>query len=74
VIKQLRIFSTLTNSELMFYRDTNKLEIDAIVKYKNKIAVFEIKIGSIEGINFGTKNINSFRKILSETEKKNITS
>jgi hypothetical protein len=74
VITQLRNFCELIGAELNFYRDSNNLEIDAIVEYKNKISVFEIKIGSFSAIKEGVKTFKKFRSILSEETLKNITS
>jgi hypothetical protein len=74
VIKQLRVFCNLIDAELSFYRDTNHLEIDAIVEYEHKIAIFEIKVGSYSAIEDGIKNINKFREVLTTDIKKTITS
>jgi hypothetical protein len=68
------VFCSLIDAELTFYRDNNQLEIDAIVEYKNKISLFEIKIGSFTAIKDGIASINKFRKILSEEALKSVTS
>jgi predicted AAA+ superfamily ATPase len=74
VIKQLRIFANLINAKIYYYRDTNGIEVDCVIEYKNKYAICEIKLGSLSGINEGCSSLKKFRNILNETQLSNIMS
>jgi predicted AAA+ superfamily ATPase len=66
VIKHLRIYSEMLEGSIYYYRDVNKNEVDAIIQYGNKYAVFEIKIGSRFSIEHGIKTLSNFKKIISK--------
>jgi predicted AAA+ superfamily ATPase len=74
VIKQLRIFCSLINANLYYYRNKSGLEVDCIIRYGTNMSVFEIKIGSTKGIDDGIKEINNFRKILTERQQNDLIS
>jgi hypothetical protein len=64
----------LIGGKIFYYKDAHYIEIDAIIQFKNTFVACEIKLGSIYGINDGIKQINKFRSILSEEEKKKYSS
>jgi hypothetical protein len=75
VIKELRIYAELVNGNVYFYKDTTGLEIDAIIELQNgDFMIFDIKIGSKEGIETGFSNIQRFKDKLEKNKLKNLIS
>jgi hypothetical protein len=75
VIKELRIYADLVGGDVYFYKDTTGLEIDAIIELQNgDFMIFDIKIGSQEGIESGFSNINRFKEKLEKNKLKNLIS
>jgi hypothetical protein len=59
---------------MYYFRNSNGLEADCVIEYKNKFAVCEIKLGSLKGINDGCISLDKIKNILSEEQIKQITS
>lgn len=73
VIKHLRVYMNLLGARIFYYRDINRVEIDAIIELKNHYVAVEIKTGSLNGIADGIKRINKFREILTKEEREKYT-
>jgi predicted AAA+ superfamily ATPase len=56
---------------LFFYRDSDGLEIDCVIENNDDEWIgIEIKLGSVEGIENGIKNLNKFyNKLTAEKQK-----
>jgi len=68
VVHNLRVYAQENDAKLFHYRDSIKLEIDAIVqKYTGEYAAFEIKLGTGQ-IDDAAKNLNKFASILDTTK------
>jgi predicted AAA+ superfamily ATPase len=69
-IHELRVYAQANDAEVFHYRDSNNLEVDAIVQKRNgDWAAFEIKLGTGQ-IDDAAKNLLHFKKII-DTQKTN---
>ena len=58
-VRDLSIYADSFNGELKHYRDSNGLEVDAILKLKNgEYGAIEIKIASDNNIKDGISSLN----------------
>ena len=70
VIKDLLVYAQAINAEVFFYRDTNGLEIDAILELDDgNWAAIEIKLGAIQ-IEQAAKNLLHFSKQMEQFKSK----
>jgi len=68
VVHNLRVYAQENDAKVFHYRDSTKLEVDAIVqKYTGEYAAFEIKLGTGQ-IDDAAKNLNKFASILDTTK------
>lgn len=68
VIRDLKIYSSVSNGKILHYRDSNGLECDAIICLKDgRFALAEIKLGGEKQIEDAAKNLN---KLISIVENK----
>jgi predicted AAA+ superfamily ATPase len=74
VIKQLRVFCSLIGATLSFYRDSNGLEVDCIIRKGIYLSLFEIKLGSLNGIGDGIKTLTKFKSLLTDKQKEELVS
>ncbi len=74
VIHDLRVYASRIDADVYYYRDSNGLEVDAIVQKTNgDAAVFEIKLGQGH-IDYGAQAVSDFSKNIVETKSKKIVS
>ena len=70
VIKDLLVYAQAINAEVFFYRDTNGLEIDAILELDDgNWAAIEIKLGAMQ-IEQAAKNLLHFSKQMEQFKSK----
>jgi predicted AAA+ superfamily ATPase len=75
VVQNLRVYSDFLDSKVYFYKDSNNLEIDAIIEdRKGNFSAFEVKLGSEKGINDGIKNLRAFVNKLDPNKTKFLSS
>jgi predicted AAA+ superfamily ATPase len=75
VIHDLRIYAELINASISYIRDETGYEIDCVIENRDgTFAVFEIKLGSKEGIETGIKNLNKLESKLTEDKYKKLIS
>lgn len=68
-LRDLKIYSQSLDGDVLFYRDKNGLESDAIIHLKDgRWAGIEIKIGSENSIEEASKNLLKLSKIVDEKE------
>lgn len=68
-IRDLRVYSESLGGNLYHFRDSNGLECDAVIQFKNgKYALIEIKLGGDKLIEEGCKNLLKLKNIIN-TEK-----
>ena len=66
-VRDLSIYADSFNGELKHYRDSNGLEVDAILKLNNgEYGAIEIKIASDKNIKDGISSLNKFEKKMKE--------
>ena len=62
VVRDLRIYSQTTKASVYHYRDSNKLEVDAIVEARDgRWLAAEVKLGSDEGIEQAARSLLRLR-------------
>lgn len=70
-VRDLSIYANSFNGELKHYRDSNGLEVDAILKLNNgEYGAIEIKIASDKNIKDGISSLNRFEKKMKESNLK----
>ncbi len=66
-VRDLSIYADSVNGELKHYRDSNGLEVDAILKLNNgEYGAIEIKIASEKNIASGISSLNNFENKMKE--------
>lgn len=69
VIRDLRVYAQKIDADVYHYRDSNGLEVDAVVQLKDGTwGAFEVKLGS-SGINQGARNL---LKLANEVDDKKV--
>lgn len=70
-IRDLSVYADSFNGELKHYRDSNGLEVDAILKLNNgEYGAIEIKIASNKNIDDAVASLNRFEKIMQKNNLK----
>lgn len=70
-IRDLKIYADVLDGVVKHYRDKNNLEVDAIIHLDDgRWGAIEIKLGSLEGINEGEKNLLKLESIIDDSFKK----
>lgn len=62
VVRDLRIYAQALDGDVMHYRDSGNVEVDAIVQAGDSWGAFEIKLGGERRIEEGAKALARFRK------------
>lgn len=66
-VRDLKVYASALDGELLHYRDSSGLECDSILHLKNgKWAAIEIKLGGEKLINEGIENLNKLKNVVAE--------
>jgi len=71
-IRDLRVYADTLDGDLFHYRDSNKLECDAVIHLRDgRYGLVEIKIGGHDWIEKGADSLKSLAKIIDSTRMNN---
>lgn len=74
-IRDLRIYADAPRGRVSHYRDSNGLEVDAIVELRDeRWAAFEVKIGGAKNLDVAASNLLALQRKVSEKREKQLQS